>query len=179
MNEQELWTLLEEARQAMGVASTPFSCAVTVEAVRRGLADHGIATSAKGAFIAGVSVEFDLLIPKAGAMPEYGMLYYPDEVLAALKVGCMGAQRRSSCADLKTNFQRVRSRNPEIFCAYVTLTERLGYKDQVTTENLGWPAYTLFYHSGAGNNLLLTSTGDWERLVRALQNLSSLVAVAA
>lgn len=39
---------------------------------------------------------------------------------------------------------------------------RKGYKGAVTTENLGFPAYTRFWHDGRGT---YTPTGDWQRLI--------------
>jgi hypothetical protein len=58
---------------------------LTVELIRDELKRAGLRISARDVFIKNVPVEIDLLIPKAEAKPEHGILYNPEDVLVVFE----------------------------------------------------------------------------------------------
>jgi len=112
-----------------------------------------------------VPIEIDLLLPKASAVPENGILYQPEDVFIALEIKNSGAFGEETIRRIKKNFLTIQQRNKRIRCFYVTLAERKGYKWAIAEDNLGFPAYTLFWYSGSSKNRKFESSGDWQRLI--------------
>jgi hypothetical protein len=144
--------------------------ALTIECIRRSLAEHGIRTSPRDVFITGVRMEIDMIVPRSRTIPENGVLYKGDDALAAIEVKNHGVfgKGSSSCERLRQSFQEIQSKYPKIWCAYVTLSERESYKNKITTENLGFPAYTLFWDP-TGKRHHYESTGHWMLFVNELK----------
>lgn len=147
--------------------------ALTIEYIRRSLVDHGIPTSPRDVFIKGVSVEIDMIVPREGAIPENGILYKGEDVLAAIEVKNHGVfgKGSSSCEGLRRSFREIQSVCPRIWCAYVTLSERESLKNKITTENLSFPAYTLFWDP-TRKTPRYEPTGHWTLFVDELKRLT-------
>ena len=147
---------------------TKFTGAVTIEIIREHLKAHGFSVSPRDVFIKGIPLEIDLLIVKPKTVPEHGILYHPDDVLAALEIkarGCYGEKARDRVGE---SFQRL-SRAGHIWCAYLTVVEQEHYKWSVTTESIGFPAYTMFCHKGDPDDLRAeNATADWKKFLRKL-----------
>jgi hypothetical protein len=144
--------------------SNKFEGHLAVEVLKQGLADEGIGTSARDAFIKGVPVEWDLLVPRIGATPSFnGLLYEPEEAKVVIEVKLSGV-----CGGVKTldgvrkNFELAKAAG--VRCAYVALCDR--QHQAATTERLGWPAFNLTWSLGHERR---EDTGDWPRLVKFLR----------
>jgi hypothetical protein len=96
------------------------------------------------------------------------MLYEPEQVLCVLEVKKLGSFGQPAVDAVKDNFRRVRKLRKGIQCAYVTLEERKSYKYRPTRGKIGFPCYTLFWHSG-GQAQHKTPTRDWSKLVAFLE----------
>jgi hypothetical protein len=158
---------VNEARQAFGPKCMKLAGSLTVEVIRAAFEQLGIAVSVRDVFIRGVPVEIDLLVPRPVATPKCGLIYEPLDVLAAFEVKNAGAFPGTVEA-VRKSFELIRSANPRIYCAYVTLAERKGYKWAATTENLGADVYTLFWHNGSIKHRSYEKTSDWDRLTKKL-----------
>ena len=165
MNEKAIFDLVEESRINFGVTCRTFSGAVTVEVLKSAFKTHKIRTSNRDVFIRGIPIEIDLVVPTIGAIAENGVLFQPEDALFALEVKKHGVCNGSKTIEtVKKNFDKITHVYQGIKCCYVTLVEREGYKWRITAENIGYPAYTLFTHTGSGANRRFKSTGDWDRL---------------
>jgi len=170
MQDQELFALVFQGKRELGVNSKKFAGSLTVEMLKHAVETHGILVSPRDVFIRGIGVEIDLLLLKK-ANPKYGLLYEPKDVLAVLEVKELGSWGQQTLNQIRRNFELIRRISNDIYCAYVTLTERRGFKQAITTENLGFPAYTLFCHRG--NDVENAEpTGDFERLLNDLRKLA-------
>ncbi|HUT33448.1 MAG TPA: hypothetical protein VNE39_08225 [Planctomycetota bacterium] len=150
---------------------TKFPGAVTVEILREALCELGFPVSRRDVFIRGVPVEVDLLIARAGAKPQYGLVYEPDDVQVVFEVKNYGSFCEKGLSSLKGTFERIRASNSRICCIYVSLKDHETYKWLPTTEKLGSPrtwAYTLFWIKGSAPP---QSTGAWECLLRRLESV--------
>ncbi len=169
MEQKQLSSLIYQEKRDFDVKCKKFSGALTVELLKRAFMDDGIDISPRDVFIRGIDVEIDLIIPKKGTIPKYGLIYEPNDVLAALEIKAMGSFGEKTITQIKENFVHIHNFN-NIFCAYITLTERKGFKWAITTENLGFPAYTLFWHRGDDVENAEPS-GDYELLLNKLKEL--------
>jgi hypothetical protein len=163
---------VQGAKQTFGIKCSKMSGAVTVEIFRSALAAYGLRTSHRDVFILGVPVEFDLLIPRQGAVPRHSLIFDPSEVLAVLEVKNSGSFGDTTLAATRRAFELAHAANIRIYCAYVTLAERKGFRWAATRENIGADAYTLFWHTGTDARREYESSGDWSRLVDTLSTLS-------
>jgi len=166
-------TLLDQinrAKEDLGIKCSKYAGAITVQFVRRAFREHGISASPRDVFIKGVPIEIDLLIPRAGTSPENGILYRPEDVLIALEIKNSGAFGEGAIRRIRKNFMTIQQHNKQIRCFYVTLAERKGYKWAVTEDNLGFPAYTLFWHSGSSKNRRYEPSGDLQRLINDISS---------
>ncbi|MBI4187299.1 MAG: hypothetical protein HY530_07355 [Chloroflexi bacterium] len=172
LDDKKSRTLIFQGKKEFGVKSKKFVGALTVEVLKNALREQNIPVSPRDVFIKGVSVEIDLLIPKRGSSPKYGLLYEPEDVLAALEVKELGSWGEQTLNQIRRNFELIHQIKSDIYCTYVTLTERKPFKWAITTENLGLPAYTLFWHKGDDieNG---ESSGDFGRLMSALRSVMS------
>jgi len=165
MDDVTLLDQINRAKEDFGIKCSKHAGAITVEFIRLALSEHGISASPRDVFIKGVPIEIDLLIPRADTSPENGILYRPEDVLIALEIKNSGAFGEGTIRRTKKIFMTIRQHNEQIGCFYVTLAEREGYKWAITNDNLGFPAYTLFWHSGSSKNRRYEPSGDWQRLI--------------
>jgi hypothetical protein len=117
-------------------------------------------------------MEIDMIVPRSGTIPENGILYKGEDVLAAIEVKNHGVfgKGSSSCDGLRQSFHEIQRAYPKIWCAYVTLSERESYTNKITTENLGFPAFTLFWDP-TGKRPHYEPTGHWVLFVSELKKL--------
>jgi hypothetical protein len=172
MLEQELFSLLKQGKQSLGVQSKKFTGALVVESLRRAFEERGIRTSRPNVYLKGLSFEVDLIIPRRGAHVEFEILYSAADVLAVLEIKTSGLFSKEDSSRINSLFRAVQLINPSIFCAYVTLSERQSYKYKATEEKLGFPVYTLAWHYGPDEDRKYESTGDFSRLIGKLASLS-------
>lgn len=174
MDDKQLLDAVIKAKNAFGVKCSKYYGAVAVECIRRAFAEHGVATSSRDVFISKVAVEIDLIIPREDAAPEYGMVYPAQDVLVAFEIKASGAYGETTRKHTGNTFWLVSEQNPQTRCAYVAVAERANYRWAVTEENLGFPAYTLFFHNGSPKKLDdYKSTGDWQRLMKDIASWCS------
>jgi hypothetical protein len=147
-------------------ARTKFTGAATIEALRRHLKQNDIPVSNRDVFIKGIPVEIDRLVPKPSIGSELDLVYRPQDVAAVLEVKYSGIYRGDVVSNLRDTFNRITDEYQHIRCVYVTMMERRGFKQAATTENLGYPAYTLHWWSGTREQA--EQTGDWEQLRQAI-----------
>ncbi|HXJ97152.1 MAG TPA: hypothetical protein VMT20_30300 [Terriglobia bacterium] len=167
MDDRQLLDMVIRAKDAFGVKCSKYYGAVAVECIRRAFGEHGISTSSRDVFISKVPVEIDLIIPRAEAAPEHGIVYSARDVLVALEIKASGAYGDATHKHTGCAFQLISKQNPQTRCAYVAVAERANYRWAVSKENLGFPAYTLFFHKGSPKKLDdYESTGDWQRLMK-------------
>jgi hypothetical protein len=170
MDEHELLSRITAAKAEFGVKCKKYAGAVTAELLKEALQRHGIPTSARDVFIEAIPVEIDLLILKPGTVPRHGILYRAEDVLAVLEVKNSGAFGKDAIEQAAKTFGLICALSPHTYCAYVTLTERRGYKHAVTEDNLKYPAYTLFWYTGSSaENSSCDASGDFARLLKSLQ----------
>jgi hypothetical protein len=174
MNEHVLRARVEEARLDLGCPVCKKYCgAVTTELLKVALQLHGIETSPRDVFIENVPVELDLLIPRRGAPPRHGILYRAEDVLMAFEVKYHGSFGERTIEKTNKDFQLVSAKNAQIRCAYVTLLERRTYKWRVTKENLGFPAYTLFWYRGSSeSSRQYEASGDFDALLNEIREVT-------
>ena len=170
-DEHELLERIEEAKHAFGCKCSKLAGSVTVEVLRLVLRGLGITLSTRDVFIRGVPVEVDLLLPTRAAKPQHGLVYQPTDVLAAFEVKNSGSFGDDTLNSVRRSFQLIRAANPRVYCAYVTLAERKGYKWAATTDNLGAEVFTLFWHNGSSASRRYEPTGHWEKFVGKLKSL--------
>lgn len=163
--ERKIFETISNVKKNFGAKCAKFAGAITVEIIKYAFENHGILTSPREVFIKGLPIEVDLLIPKRGVVPEHGILYKPQDVLVVLEIKNYGSFGESTINSIKKNFGLISQLNKEIYCAYVTLTERKEYKWAISRENIGFPSYTLFWHYGSGKNFKIEPTGDWKKLL--------------
>ncbi len=171
MKDIEMFNLVKDARDNFGIKCAKYTGALTVEVIKNELEKQGIRTSPRDAFIKGLNIEIDLIIPRKGVEPKHGVHYQPQDVLAVLEIKNAGSFGEQTIRTVKNNFQRVHGLNNKIYCAYVTLSERASYPWAVTDANLGFPAFTLTWHSGSGKKFTVTPTGDWDKLIEKLREI--------
>jgi hypothetical protein len=172
MDENDLLRRVTAAKAEFCMKCSKYAGAVTAEVLREVLRWHGIATSARDVFVEQIPVEIDLVVPKLNAVPRDGMLYRAEDALAALEVKKAGAFGEATIRKTRATFELIRGRNPRIQCAYVTLTERRGYKWAVTEANLGFPVYTFFWYRGSSEkNRRYEASGDFGKLLKCLQTV--------
>ncbi|MEK7354116.1 MAG: hypothetical protein AABZ77_06400 [Chloroflexota bacterium] len=170
LDEKESRSLIFQGKKELGIKSKKFAGALTVEILKRALNEQEIPVSPRDVFIKGVSAEIDLIIPRK-LNPIYELLYDSEDVLAVLEVKEIGSFGEETINQTRKNFNSIRQVSDDIYCAYVTVTERKGFKWAVTMENLGFPAYTLFWHKSDDIENGEPS-GDFERLVNDLREVT-------
>ncbi len=173
-DEQKICEMIDQGTSELRVPlakAKKFAGAITVGVIARALGDCRIPCSTGNVFIKSVPIEFDLLVPRPGITPKYGILYEPRDILAVLEVKKRGSFGADTIAKVREDFRVVRQANPNVMCAYVTITEQKPYRHAVTSEKIGAEAYTFLWHSGSGPKLAYESTGDWARLVGDLRRL--------
>jgi len=171
MLEQELFGLLKQGKQSLGVQSKKFTGALVIEILRRAFQECGIETSRPNVYLKGLPFEVDLVILRRHANVEFEILYSPADVLAVLEIKTSGIFNKEESPRIRSVFEAIKAINPSIFCAYVTISERQSYKYKATEEKLGFPVYTLAWHHGSDDSREYESTGDFSRLLAQLASL--------
>ncbi len=171
MDDQEILNRVIEAKREFGVKCSKYAGALTVEAIMSALQENGLPVSARDVFIRGVPIEIDLLIPLHQDESRHRILYDPSEVKVVFEIKNTGAFGEVSVNAIRQNFSRIQQTNKNIFCFYVTLSERRNYKWAITTDTLGFDAFTLFWHNGSHNKMIFSSSGDWQKLLDKLRSL--------
>ena len=168
MRGEEIVDKARKAKKDFG-ANCPkkFAGAVAIEILRAALNDEGIVTSPRDVFVRGVPVEVDLIVPYKDEKPFLGLLYEPKQVAVALEVKKSGSFGEGALDKIRFDFARLREAG--IRCAYVTFEERQSYRWKATTENLGFPCFTLAWHKKTDGPL--EPTQEWERLVGFLREV--------
>jgi len=172
MTDRELLELINAAKKDFGRKCSKYAGAVCAELIKHSLSCHGITVSARDVFIDGVPIEVDLLIARNGVVPKHGLLYLPEDVRVVLEIKNSGVFEQGAISKIKHNFDAVRERNSAIACVYVTVGELKGYRYAVTTETLGYPAYTLFWQNSSQHNRKYEVTGQWDGLITELRRLA-------
>lgn len=91
----------------------------------------------------------------------------------ALEVKLSGLHGKEDAPRIAYNFARAKALG--VSCAYVTLGERKSYRHKACEENLGFPIFTISWHTAN----TLTDTGDWGRLLTFLRGQLSAVSASA
>ena len=148
MNESK--PILDEIRDIVaGVSSGPaightkLTGALAIEVIRDRLLRSGVSVSARDVFIKGCSTEFDLLVVRPDATPIYGIVYDPRDVAAALEIKFSGVYSQAVPTALRQLFEGLTSLHPHVHCIYVTVCEEPKFKYRMTSDLLGFPAFTL------------------------------------
>jgi hypothetical protein len=141
------------------VKCNKFAGAAATEILKEALASEGIPTSVRDVFINGLPIEWDLVVPRPHATPALnGLLYEPADVACALEIKLSGLHSQEDVPRMSRNFELAKSLG--VSCIYVTIGERESYRYRASSENLGFPAFTLMWHrkepvdTGDGGKLL-------------------------
>ncbi len=159
-----IWDVYCEAYEE--VSCPKFCGSFTAEEIRKRLLRHGLSVSRQDVFIRNIPIEIDLLIPRLGAKARsHGLVYEPEDVLAVLEIKYRGTFSGDAVGRIRENFRTIQQANKSISCFYLTVTETLGYKNAVTRQSLGYPAYTLYWYIKGKHK----KTNDWNKLVARLK----------
>lgn len=166
MRGKELVDKARKAKRDFG-ATCPkkFAGAAAIEILRSALNEEGIVTSPRDVFVRGLPMEVDLIVPFKDEDPVLGLLYEPKQVAVALEVKKSGTFGKSALDKIRLDFSQLSKAG--IRCAYVTFEERQSYRWKATSDNLGFPCFTLAWHKNI--NSPLQPTQEWEHLVRFLR----------
>lgn len=155
---------LKSSEKALGFPSRQFSGAVCVSLLKELLSEKGIATSEKDVFIKDVPIEFDLLIVKPNSKPLHGLLWNPEDVIAALEVKKSGTISEEGTAKTNSDFGRLRTYHPHIKLFFVTFSE---IRSKVATIKRSDESFTFFIR----RNGKYSATGDYERFLSVISEL--------
>jgi hypothetical protein len=145
--------------------------AVTNEVIRQHLEQQGILVSSRNVFIDGLSTEWDLIVHRAGAVPEVGCVWSPSDVLAVVEIKYSGLYDHVAIQRLNDTFSRLTNKHPHIKAFYFTLMETTSARDKVTDATLGCRVLTLHWHRQRKGKYVFNITNDWDLLVNDLRNL--------
>jgi hypothetical protein len=150
---------------------TKFEGHVAVEILKEALAEERIETSGRDVFIRDLPIEWDLVVPRDGAAPEFnGLLYEPTQVKFAIEVKLSGICGGVKALDgIRKNF--VIARDAGVRCLYISFCDRRS--QAATTEKLGWPAFNLTWSLGHNRR---EDAGDWPRLLNLLSGTARIPA---
>jgi hypothetical protein len=171
MKEKQLLALLDKGKQLLSVKCKNFSGALVVELLIQAFNERHIPVSRPNVYMVGLPTEIDLVIPRKDAQPEFEILYKPKDILAVLEIKASGLFNKETASKIGDTFKAVQSIEPSIFCAYVTVSERFSYKYKATKEVVGFPVYTIAWHSGPDNNHKYDFTGDFSKLLDLLADM--------
>ena len=171
MEEDVIRNEVEEAETSFGIKSNKFSGALMIEVLKSHLEKAGFSASNRDVFIKGVKSEIDLLVIRKDAIPQYDLIYNPNDVIAAFEVKRSGSYGEQEVYKIKNTFDRIREKNSNIFCCYITFKERKNYKYKITSEKLRYEAYTLFFYEKEGEGLK-NNEGEWDKFIEKLKTFS-------
>jgi hypothetical protein len=159
-----IWEIYSKAFEE--VSCPKFCGAFTAEEIRKRLKSYNLPVSRQDVFIRNVPIQIDLLIHRPKASVRYhGLMYEPEDVLAVLEIKYRGTFSADAIGRIHDNFQAIQRANKAIACFYLTVVETRGYKNAVTSQKLGYPAYTLYWY-GKGR---YKGTNAWNKLVMRLK----------
>ena|ERR1700692_2722174 len=142
---------------------------LAVEVLKQALEDEGIATSVRDVFIKGLPVEWDLLVPRVGALPLFnGLLYEPTDAKVAIEVKLSGlcGTKAIALSTIRGKFELAQAAG--VRCVYVAFCDR--QSGCATDENLGFPCFNLTWsHKPKPRE----DSGDWPRLLKSLRALAA------
>jgi len=133
----------------------------------------------------GSDIKNDLLLLRSTVNPDQNE-YAPNEIDVVIEVKNNAVADQASL--IKKNFDELKSLSPDLRFAAVVLSEKTGYKHEITDEKLGDKRYLSFtlvsrriypkdgglYSPKAIMDLLknkdMKKTGDWERFITYLKN---------
>ena len=102
-----------------------------MEVLKSHLGKIGFSLSNWDVFIKGVGSEIDLLVIRKAATPQYDLIYEPHDVIAAFEVKKRGSYGEEGTSNIRTTFDKIKSINPNIFCCYIALLERVCIPTQI------------------------------------------------
>jgi hypothetical protein len=143
-----------------------------VELLIQAFNERHIPVSRPNVYMVGLPTEIDFVIPRKDAQPAFEILYKPKDILAVLEIKASGLFAKEAASKIGDTFRAVQSIEPSIFCAYVTVSERFSYKHKATKEEVGFPVYTIAWHSGPDSNRKYDFTGDFDELQDLLANMA-------
>lgn len=145
-----------------------FAGAAGVEIVKKALAKEGVRTSVRDVYVSRVPIEWDLIVPRRFARALLnGLVYEPDQVACALEIKLSGLHSEVDAPRIASHFRQAKAIG--VPCAYITLSERKSYRHKATRKNIGFPVFTLAWHTSN----TLTDTGDWKKLLTFLRKRAS------
>jgi hypothetical protein len=151
---------------------TKLTGALTVEIIRNRLLRSEFPVSPRDVFIKGDPTEFDVLVIRPTAKPTCGIIFDPHDVAAVLEIKFSGVYSQSVPIDLRQLFERLRSKHPHIQCMYITVCEDPKFKYRMTSEVLGFPAFTLNWWVDYKRTSVKSGNG-WHEVVACLQTALS------
>ena len=147
--------------------------AVTNEIIRNNLKQEGILVSNRNVFISGLPTEWDLIVHRAGAVPEVGCVWTPKDVLAVIEIKYSGLYDHLAIQRLNNTFTILTEKHSHIKPFYFTLMETASAQDKVTDETLGCCALTLHWWRMRKGKYVYSIPNHWEVLLNNLRNLQS------
>ena len=125
-------------------------------------------------YLCGDPTELDLLAVRPTARPRCGIIYDPADVAVVLEVKFHGAFTKTTAEELRSRFSKIRAQHGHIQCAYITVGERLSYKHRITTDSLGFKAFTLYWRDNEGK---VFNRGDsWDSVVEWVRTITGMFA---
>lgn len=158
----ELLKSLNLAEKELGFDSKQFSGAVCVNLLREVIKENGLTTSEKDVFIKDVPIEIDLLIVKHGSKPLYGLLWNPEDVIAAFEVKKSGLISEYGKTKTNSDFSRIKTYHPHIHLFFITISE---IRSKLASIEKSDDSFTFFIR----RNGKYSETGDYDRLLDVLR----------
>ena len=124
---------------------TKLTGATTVEVIRSYLNEARIPTSPRDVYLSGIPTEFDLLAVRPSSRARCGIIYDPADVAAVLEVKFSGAFSKDAAGKLEALFEKIKERYGHIQSAYITVRENPRYKYRITSDSIGFKAFTLYW----------------------------------
>src|SRR5260221_13870517 len=139
-----------------------YNGALAVEVLKCALAEEGIATSPRDAYVRSLDIEWDLLVLGNGVKPMFNLLYEANHVKAVLEMKLSGVV--GSAINIATrNFEIARAAGVQ--CCYVSFCDRRNAA--ATTEKVGFPCFNLTWSHRP--NKPHEDSGQWPMLVDFLR----------
>jgi hypothetical protein len=148
---------------------TKLTGALAIEIIRDRLIRSDIPVSYRDVFLKGDPIEFDVLVVRPTARPLYGIVYDPRDVAAVLEIKFSGVYSQNVSSQLRRIFEHIKLAHSHIQCVYITVCESPKYKYRMTTEVLGFPAFTLNWWKD-GKRTYVNPGNEWHEVVSCLRN---------
>jgi hypothetical protein len=139
-----------------------YNGALAVELLKQAFAEEEIATSGRDSYVRSLEIEWDLLVLRDGAKPEFNLLYEPDQVKVALEVKLGGVVADAIPITMR-KFEVALTAG--LKCCYVSFCDQ--QKAAATTQKLGFPCFNLTWSHGEKKPR--EDTGQWPMLVDFLR----------